>query len=260
MKSLESREGRGLKLKRVELIDVWKEAKDIMAFKFDKKLEFKPGQFIMTWLPSAGEKPFSLADNDLIVVKRVGAFTSRLFELKEGDYLWIRGPYGNGFIPKGRNIALIAGGIGIPPLYALAKHYRGSFEEITLIYGARSKNEFAMLDIEKYVDEIVFTTDDGSLGIKGFPTDVLAERKDEFEQVYTCGPEIMMAKVLEIMDFKNVQVSAERYMKCGIGVCGSCALGKYLVCKDGPVFYGEELKETELGKFKRLPDGRIATF
>ncbi|WP_456398522.1 iron-sulfur cluster-binding protein, partial [Palaeococcus sp. (in: euryarchaeotes)] len=121
-------------------------------------------------------------------------------------------------------------------------------------------NEFAMLDIEKYVDEIVFTTDDGSLGIKGFPTDVLAERKDEFEQVYTCGPEIMMAKVLEIMDFKNVQVSAERYMKCGIGVCGSCALGKYLVCKDGPVFYGEELKETELGKFKRLPDGRIATF
>lgn len=223
-------------------------------------LNFKPGQFIMAWLPGIGEKPFSLADNDLIVVKNVGPFTSRLFELKEGDYLWIRGPYGRGFEPKGKHIALVAGGIGIPPLYALAKHYREDFEKITLIYGARSKDEFATLDVEKYVDEIVFTTDDGSLGIKGFPTDVLAERKDEFEQVYTCGPEIMMAKVLEIMDFKNVQVSAERYMKCGIGVCGSCALGKYLVCKDGPVFYGEELKETELGKFKRLPDGRITTF
>ena len=247
-------------MKRVELVEVWEETSGIKAFRFNETLNFKPGQFIMAWLPGIGEKPFSLADNDLIVVKNVGPFTSRLFELKEGDYIWIRGPYGRSFEAKGKHIALVAGGIGIPPLYALAKHHRKNFEKITLIYGARSKDEFATLDVEEYVDEIVFTTDDGSFGVRGFPTDVLKERKEEFEQVYTCGPEIMMAKVLEIVDFKNVQVSAERYMKCGIGVCGACALGKYLVCKDGPVFYGEELKETELGKFRRLPDGRIATF
>lgn len=248
-----------MKLKRVKLIEVREEAKDIRAFRFDKKLEFKPGQFIMAWLPGVGEKPFSLADKDLIVVKKVGAFTSKLFELKEGEHLWVRGPYGNGFTPVGKRIALVAGGIGIPPLYALAKLYRAHFKKITLIYGARSVDEFAMLDVERYADEVVLTTDDGSTGRKGFPTDVLSERRGEFDQVYTCGPEVMMAKVLEIMDFRNVQVSAERYMKCGIGVCGSCALGRYLVCRDGPVFRGEKLKETELGKFKRGPDGRILT-
>ncbi|WP_056934317.1 dihydroorotate dehydrogenase electron transfer subunit [Thermococcus barophilus] len=245
-------------LLRVELTEVWEEAKNIKAFRFNRKLNFVPGQFIMVWLPGFGEKPFSLADKDLILVKRVGAFTSKMFELKEGNYIWIRGPYGKGFEPEGENIGVIAGGIGIPPLYALVKHYREHFERITLIYGSKSRDEFALLDIENYVDEIILTTDDGSLGVKGFPTDVLAERKDEFDYVYTCGPEVMMAKVLEIMNFKNVQVSAERYMKCGIGVCGSCALGEYLVCKDGPVFYGEQLKNTELGKFRRLPDGRIA--
>jgi len=247
-------------LSRVELDEVWKEAKDIKAFRFNRKLDFVPGQFIMVWLPGFGEKPFSLADRDLILVKRVGAFTSKLFELKEGDYIWIRGPYGRGFEPRGKKVGLIAGGIGFPPLYALSKYYREHFEKIVLIYGARSKDEFAMLDVGCYVDEILLTTDDGSLGIKGFPTDVLAERKEKFDYVYTCGPEIMMAKVLDIMDFKNVQVSAERYMKCGIGVCGSCALGEYLVCKDGPVFHGEQLKNTEFGKFKRLPDGRILTY
>lgn len=244
-------------MKRVKIAKTWEEASNIKAFRFNDSLNFIPGQFIMLWIPNVGEKPFSLADRDLILVKKVGPFTSKLFELEEGDYVWIRGPYGRGFTPKGKKIALIAGGIGIPPLYALVKHFGNDFEKITLIYGARSKKEFALLDIENYVDEIVFTTDDGSFGLKGFPTDVLRRRREEFDYVYTCGPEIMMAKVLEIMNFENVQVSAERYMKCGIGVCGSCALGKYLVCRDGPVFYGEELKETELGRFKRSPDGRI---
>lgn len=243
-------------MKRVKIVETWEEANDIKAFRFNDSLNFTPGQFVMLWIPNVGEKPFSLADGDLILVKRVGYFTSRLFELEEGDCVWIRGPYGRGFTLKGKRIALIAGGIGIPPLYALVKHYGNYFEKITLVYGAKSKGEFALLDIEDYVDEIVFTTDDGSSGLKGFPTDVLRRKRREFDYVYTCGPEIMMAKILEIMNFKNVQVSAERYMKCGIGVCGSCALGKYLVCRDGPVFYGEELKGTELGRFKRGPDGR----
>ncbi|NJD98801.1 dihydroorotate dehydrogenase electron transfer subunit [Thermococcus sp. LS1] len=228
-------------LERVELREVWDVARDVKAFRFEKKFDFKAGQFVMAWLPGVGEKPFSLADEDLIVVKRVGPFTDRLFELQPGDYLWLRGPYGNGFEPKGRNIALIGGGIGIPPLYAFAKQNAGRFEKVTLIYGARTKEELALMDIENYVDELIITTDNGSAGRRGFPTDVLAERKEELDQVYTCGPEPMLKAVLRVMDYRNVQVSAERYMKCGIGVCGSCNLGPYLVCRDGPVFDGSKL-------------------
>ncbi|AEH25249.1 dihydroorotate dehydrogenase electron transfer subunit [Pyrococcus yayanosii CH1] len=239
------------------LREVFEVADNVKAFRFEERLDFVPGQFIMLWLPGVGEKPFSLADDDLIVVKRVGPFTSRLFKLEEGDYVWIRGPYGHGFEPLGNRVALVAGGIGIPPLYALAKHYRDKFGQITLIYGARTREELALLDVEEFVDELVVTTDDGSAGRKGFPTDVLGERKDEFDYIYACGPEVMLAKVLEIMEYRNVQVSSERYMKCGIGVCGSCALGPYLVCRDGPVFRGEHLIGTELGRFTRGPDGRI---
>ena len=229
-------------LERITLREVWDVAKDVKAFRFDRRFDFKAGQFVMTWLPGAGEKPFSLAWRDIIMVKRVGPFTTRLFELEEGDYIWIRGPYGRGFEPVNGKVALVAGGIGIPPLYAMARAYRVEFERVTLIYGARSEDELALMDIENYVDEIVITTDDGSTGIKGFPTDVLAERKREFDQVYACGPEPMLKAVLRVMDYRNVQISAERYMKCGIGVCGSCNLGRYLVCRDGPVFDGFQLR------------------
>ncbi|GAB6101131.1 dihydroorotate dehydrogenase electron transfer subunit [Thermococcus atlanticus] len=225
-------------LRRVRIVDVRDAAKDVKAFHFDDALEFVPGQFIMVWLPGVGEKPFSLADGGMIAVKRVGPFTSRLFELEEGDYLWIRGPYGNGFRPRGERIALVAGGIGIPPLYALAKLWRDKFRKITLIYGARTEEELALLDVGRYVDEVIITTDDGSSGKKGFPTDVLKEMREEFDQVYACGPEAMLKAVLGVMEYRNVQISAERYMRCGIGVCGSCALGRYLVCRDGPVFDG----------------------
>lgn len=225
----------------VTIEEVWDVAKDVKAFRFNESIEFAPGQFIMAWLPGVGEKPFSLAWKDMIVVKRVGPFTTKLFEQEEGDRLWIRGPYGHGFIKRGEKVALVGGGIGIPPLYAFAKKNQGEFKKMTLIYGARSKDELSLLDIENYVDEIVITTDDGSAGRKGFPTEVLAERMEEFDQVYACGPEPMLKAVLKVMNYKNVQISAERYMKCGIGVCGSCNLGKYLVCRDGPVFEGEKL-------------------
>ncbi|ASJ01356.1 dihydroorotate dehydrogenase electron transfer subunit [Thermococcus gorgonarius] len=226
-----------------EIVEAWEVAKNVKAFRFKEAFEFTPGQFVMVWLPGIGEKPFSLADRDLIVVKKVGPFTSELFKREEGERLWIRGPYGKGFKPVGKNVGLIAGGIGIPPIYALSKTWREKFEKITLIYGARSREELALLDIENHVDELIVTTDDGSAGIKGFPTDVLKRKKEEFDQVYACGPEGMLLAVLEVMNYHKTQVSMERYMKCGIGVCGSCNLGKYLVCRDGPVFRAEVLED-----------------
>ena len=99
----------------VELRETWEVAKDVRAFRLSNGFDFTPGQFVMLWLPGVGEKPFSLAWKDLLVVKRVGPFTSRLFELEEGERLWVRGPYGRGFEKKWKRVALVAGGIGVPP-------------------------------------------------------------------------------------------------------------------------------------------------
>ncbi len=219
----------------------WNLTGNVRAIELESGMEFQPGQFVMVWLPRVGEKPFSLAWNNLLVVKRVGRFTSKLFELKEGDPLWIRGPYGSGFFVRGSSAMMVAGGIGIPPIYALIRKSRKRLRRIVLVYGARSDSDIVLLDAPSYADELRIATEDGSLGVKGVVTDLMNDYS-EFDQVYACGPEGMIKAVLEKTEYKNVQVSVERFMKCGIGVCGSCALGKYLVCRDGPVFRGEDLK------------------
>ncbi len=231
-------------LERVTLKEVRDVARDVKAFRFDERFEFKAGgQFVMVWLPGVGEKPFSLAREDTIVVKRVGPFTGRLFELDEGDHLWIRGPYGRGFEPKGKRIALVGGGYrdSTPPL-RLRDAVREEIRENHAHLRRPLKGRAGADGRWRLRREIIVTTDDGSAGRKGFPTEVLADMKGEFDTVYACGPEPMLKAVLKVMDYENVQVSAERYMKCGIGVCGSCALGKYLVCRDGPVFDGFQLE------------------
>ena len=110
---------------------------------------------------------------------------------------------------------------------------------------------------------MLLCTDDGSVGYQGFTTGKLEEllREDsEFDLIITCGPELMMKKVVEIGERYNipVQVSLERYMKCGIGLCGQCALDEegLCVCRDGPVFWGDRLKYiSEFGKYKRDESG-----
>jgi dihydroorotate dehydrogenase electron transfer subunit len=102
-------------------------------------------------------------------------------------------------------------------------------------------------------------TDDGSEGYHGLVTDVLKEKVKDFDYVYTCGPEKCIEGVLDICLENRVplQASLERYMKCGLGVCGSCMLGPWRVCADGPVFTDEQLKKLreEFGKFRRAPSG-----
>ncbi|NPA47161.1 MAG: dihydroorotate dehydrogenase electron transfer subunit [Thermococci archaeon] len=221
--------------------EAWNITKDVRVIELESGLNFRPGQFIMMWLPGVGEKPFSLAWNNLLVIKKVGRFTSEVFKLEEGDPVWIRGPYGSGFFIRGETAMMVAGGVGIPPIYALLRMNAGRLKRVVLVYGARSEGDVVLLDAPSYADELRIATDDGSLGRKGVVTDLMDDVK-EFDQVYACGPEGMIRAVLKKTGYRNVQVSMERYMRCGIGVCGSCALGKYLVCRDGPVFRGEDLR------------------
>jgi len=221
----------------------------------------KPGQFVMVWLPGIDEIPMSLShigNIQAITVKRVGEATTALYNLKEGDKIGIRGPYGHGFIKKGRKALFVAGGIGIASMLQLIKDYEG---EKHVIFGAKTKNQIIFEEeIEKFAN-LHISTDDGSYGFRGFATDLMMEilKEEDFDIVYTCGPEKMMKKVYEICRERGIdmQASLERYMKCGIGICDACSINGYKVCKDGPVFDSSTLsKMPDFGKWKRDESGK----
>ncbi|MDI6826711.1 MAG: dihydroorotate dehydrogenase electron transfer subunit [Candidatus Aenigmarchaeota archaeon] len=250
----------------LEIKSVIKENYKTKTFFFNKKIEAEPGQFLMVWIPGIDEKPFAVSfENPLgITVGRVGSFTTQLLKMKKGDKLGIRGPYGNGFKLKGKEICLVAGGRGIIPLAFLAEKFKKV--DITAIVGANTKDDlFFVKRLKKYCFRIIVVTDDGSSGIKGFPTDSLKDllEKEKFDCVYTCGPEIMMKKVFDICENYNTecQASLERYMKCGFGLCGQCCIDDIRICKDGPVFNSKQLsKLTEFGVFERDKSGKKVYF
>jgi len=127
-----------------------------------------------------------------------------------------------------------------------------------IINGARSKKHLIYL---KRYKNMLTTTDDGSYGKKGFTTQVLEEelKKKKFNMVYTCGPEIMMKKVIDICNKHKIpcEASVERFMACGFGICGKCMVNDKIVCKDGPIFTSKQLKNMdEFGKSARLKSGK----
>lgn len=246
--------------------EIKKETPKSVSLIIKGRIGAKPGQFIMLWLPKYDEKPFVISkqkkDSFSITIEEKGDFTKRLFRIKPMEKIGIRGPFGHGFTIKDNSI-IVAGGLGMAPAISLVKCIKNSI----IIQGARSKEHLLFLkdkdilkSIEKNKNKIIYCTDDGSFGIHGFTTDVL---KDMIHKktacVYTCGPEIMIKKVFDICESHNIecQASLERFMKCGIGICGSCSINDRLVCKDGPVFCSKQLRKlTELGKFARLKSGK----
>lgn len=228
------------------------------------RINYNPGQFIMLWIPNVGEKPFAISYHNGnsfgITIEEKGKFTKEIAKVKKGTKVGVRGPFGNGFVVKDSSV-IVAGGLGMAPALSLIKKVKNS----TIIQGAKSKNLLLYLNhkdlldsIKKNNNKIIYCTDDGSFGIHGFTTDALKEILSK-NIVFTCGPEIMIEKVVEICYLGRVecQASLERFMKCGIGLCGSCCINNQLVCKDGPVFNSEQLKKlTELGKFARLKSGK----
>jgi dihydroorotate dehydrogenase electron transfer subunit len=241
--------------KRCRIEDILEHSERVKTFYFDTKFNCYPGQFLMVCLPGVDEKPFSLSNVNSISVKQVGEFTRHLFKLDIGDMVWVRGPYGNNFpILRNKNVGLISGGIGQAPLFFLATRLVNC--KIDFFIGAKTKNEVLFLDRLNNLGEVHVTTEDGSMGLKGIITDLLPINN---KYIIMCGPEKMMylcGKKLG-QDPKKIFLSIERYMKCGIGLCGSCSCSGYRVCVDGPVFTWKQICEMDdFNKLRRDTYGR----
>ena len=251
-----------------------KEAKDFITFVFEGELGAKPGQFVMFWIPRKDMKPFSISYQDdkefHITAMKVGEFTKEMFKLKVGDKVGIQGPYGRPFSFNGaKKIAIVGGGCGIAPVTFLAYEAKRQKKDVYFIGGCRNKDVFIKKqELAKLLPgKTSFMTDDGSLGDKGFTTDALEKllKKKKIDQICTCGPEVMMVRIAQIAEKAKIpcQVSMERYMKCGIGVCGQCCLDDcgLRVCHEGPIFEAKKLLESrEFGKYKRDKKGARVEF
>jgi dihydroorotate dehydrogenase electron transfer subunit len=226
-----------------------RETDQVKTFVLETSISAQPGQYLMVWLPRINEKPFGVALPSPLTlsIAKAGPFTEKIHQLKTGDQLTFRGPYGRPFKLKTGKILLVGGGYGVVPLYFLAwSASKSQRKKITVIIGAKTKKELVFVsNFKKLGAQVLVSTDDGSAGFKGFSTQ-LAEKvltKEKFKAVYTCGPEIMMTKIAKLSLQKKIfcQVSLERLFKCGIGLCGECSCQGKLVCQDGPVFNGKIL-------------------
>ena len=206
----------------------------------------KPGQFVNVKIPEQFlRRPFSVCDWDkktfTIIYKVVGEGTEKLSKISSGVKLSVLSGLGNGYeLKKTEKISLIGGGVGIPPLYALAKKFLEKNINPEIILGFNKSEECFYVDEFRALNlDVKVTTIDGSLGVKGLVTDVL--KGDEY--VYACGPLAMLKAVHKKV--KDGQFSFEARMGCGFGVCMGCSFrtknGYKRICKDGPIFNYSEI-------------------
>ncbi len=240
------------------------------TFIFDYPLNGKPGQFVMVWIPGVDEKPMSIAFDDgkefWITVCNVGPTSGALHAMKEGDLVGIRGPLGTYYEwEDGDHLALVAGGYGAAPMYFVAREAVKRGCKVEFFMGARSKDLLLYKEKISKLDgvNLHISTNDGSEGFEGFVTVVLDKvlGEENCDKVFTCGPEVMMKAVGEVADKHDVLawLSMEKYMKCGIGVCGQCAIDDTgdLICRKGPVMEWNGLRSLpEMGKYHRDAQGK----
>jgi dihydroorotate dehydrogenase electron transfer subunit len=238
------------------IVKIVRETPTIRTFFLDTSFESSPGQFVMVWIRGVDEIPMALSYENAITVQKVGAATSALFQLEEGDSVGIRGPFGKAFDIRRGHILIVAGGVGAAPLAPLAEKACASGIGITTLLGAKTGREVLFRKRFEACGEVKVATDDGSEGFQGFVTQLI-EEPERYSQIYCCGPEIMMKKVLDSVPASKAQFSLHRYIKCGIGICGACCVDGLRVCRDGPVFSGEVLKKTEFGVCRRNERGEI---
>jgi sulfhydrogenase subunit gamma (sulfur reductase) len=236
-----------------------------------KDFSFHTGQFGEFTVFGVGESTFNICssqtwkDHIECCFRKVGRVTAALWELNEGDILGFRGPYGNWYpVDKmeGKNILFIAGGIALPPVRCMIWHaldLRDKFKDITILYGARTVADLVfkreLEEWEKRDDvKIVTTVDPGGetpdwKGKIGFVPTVLKEMSPSSKDTVAlvCGPPIMIKFTLPVLleqgfEKENIITSLENRMKCGLGKCGRCNVGKVYICKDGPIFTAAEVE------------------
>ncbi len=254
-------------LKKGRIKEVVLETEDVKRFliSVDGFGEFKPGQFNMLYVYSQGEVPISISSlrSDLIehTVRLVGDVTEDLFNLKEGDILGLRGPFGSHFPVekfKGFDVILVAGGLGLADIKPVAEyilHNRDYYGRVYLLVGSKAptsliyKGEFERWKEKMDLLVTVDKPDENWKGHTGLVTRLfdLIEIDPQKSVAMMCGPEIMMISASEILIEKGfpadrIFISMERHMKCAVGTCGHCQLGPYFVCKDGPIFPYSEVR------------------
>ncbi len=208
-----------------------------------------PGQFVNIRLDGFYlRRPISVCEkteNGLVLIyKTVGKGTSVLASLPEGTHLDVLTGLGNGFstAESGADPLLIGGGVGVPPLYGLAKALIAEGKHVTAVLGFRTfEDVFYAEEFKKLGVDVVVATEDGSVGVKGFVTDALP---CAYSYVYTCGPEPMLRAVYQA-SVTDGQFSFEERMACGFGACMGCSCktkyGNKRICRDGPVLQKEEI-------------------
>ena len=253
-----------------------------LEFHLHESIVTIPGQFFMLWLPNDDEIPISISKRQkrhlFFTICDLGPTSKNMVNINPGTLIGLRGPFGNGFkLTKKKTVLLIGGGMGMTPLrYLLTKMCLKTDKKVILIYGAKTGDELLFKEeLDKLpLTRLIYCTEDGSEGYTGYPTDKMNDflTRNPFDQstieIYACGPELMLKKVLEISELFDLspvtQVNlADRYIKCGFGICGSCVLDAdgLSICRDGPVFQGDILaKVTDFGIFGRKANGSKHTF
>lgn len=219
----------------------------------------EPGQFVNVRVTKHTapllRRPFGVAAVNkeagtfCLIYRIIGEATKVLMDVVAGDELSIVGPLGHGFAMEAKKPLLVGGGTGLAPLHYLAQGFGAGKTDVLM--GGRTATELFWTELYADLSGKVFTTtDDGSLGTKGTVMALLPELLTQgYDVVYVCGPVPMMKAVAAACAEAGVkcQVSLEKYMACGLGACLSCAcegIGKRIkVCKDGPVFWAEEVGE-----------------
>lgn len=266
------------RIRTVVIERIIEETPTVKTFIFKDNISSKarPGQFLMVWIPRAEELPMSVMvsekDYAAVTIRKLGFGSTALYNKGIGEILGIRGPYGNQFKigTDTKKVLLVGGGTGLVPLLRLTTKLNELKIDTTVIIGARSKEEVffekqANDFLDKTKHKVIISTEDGSYGVKGYATDVMSliVNREKFDTVYTCGPELMIKKIFDIglRNSLSIQVSLERYMKCGVGMCASCCIGDQLVCRDGTVFNEMQLSAMiEFGLMYRDKSGRKCPF
>lgn len=253
--------------KAVTIKEVVAEANGVKTLRFFLRRKCLPGQFLMIWIPGVDEIPMSLSyigSLKGITVKEVGEATRALCSLRPGDQLGVRGPYGRGFSLGRGSVLCVGGGNGIASLMPAAEALKRDLVDFAI--GAKTETELVFVErAKKCSNYVAISTDDGTKGFKGTVVELAARMMDKkkYDSVLACGPEPMLFQLFDLCKKYDVdcQFSLERFMKCGIGICGSCAINGIRVCREGPVFSRRELESLmEFGRFRRDASGVRITF